>query len=185
MANVDFPMGFRPVSNGKAGTAPQMRPYPKLAGLIYEGELLYMGEGGVKTYNGTTDANADNIIGVAAHYAGTDASTGEGVFVYDDPDQEFLVQLDDASVSTVADANASLLRHAGIVGGITGNTTTLQSKQELDGDSITSVWTLDLPLFVVRKWEGEDNEFGANYKMVVKVDHRSHIVTNDSITRIT
>lgn len=182
MANIDWPSGLRPVSNGVAGTTPRLRPYNKLAGIIYEGDILYAGEGGVAVYNGTTDANADNLIGVAAHYAGTDA--GQEVFVYDDPDQEYLVQVDDASISTTTNLNDARLRHAGIVYA-TGNTTTLQSKVELDGSGITNVWTLDLPLLVVRPWVADDNELGANIKLVVKIDHRSHIITNDSITRIT
>lgn len=184
MANIDWPSGLRPVSNGKGGTAPQMRPYPKLAGIIYEGDMLYQGEGGLVVYNGTTDAQADNLIGVAAHYCATAADTGEAVFVYDDPDQEFIVQCDGADITVIADANAALNRHAPVVYA-TGNTTTLQSKLELDSSGITSVWTLDTPLLVVRKWEAQDNEFGANYKFVVKIDHKNHIITNDSITRIT
>ena len=184
MANTDWPSGLRPVSNGKGGTAPQMRPYPKLAGIIYEGDILYMGESGVVVYNGTTDAHADNLIGVAAHYAGTAAVTGEGVFVYDDPDQEYIVQDSGSSITTIANLNELLLKHIGLTYA-SGNTTTLQSKVEIDASSISNVWTLDLPLLVVRKWEGEDNAFGANLKMVVKIDHRNHLVTNDSITRIT
>lgn len=184
MANIDWPSGLRPVSNGVGGTAPQMRPYPKLAGIIYEGDILYNGEGGLVVYNGTTDAQADNLVGVAAHYVGTAANTGEAVFVYDDPNQEYIAQGDDASVSTLANANAALLRHVPIVYA-TGNTTTLQSKVELDASGITSVWTLDTPLMIVRKWESQDNAFGANYKFVVKIDHRNHIATNDSVTRIT
>ena len=183
MANIDWPSGLRPVSNGKGGTAPQMRPYPKLAGIIYEGDILYSGDGGLAVYNGTTDANADQLVGVAAHYVGTAADTGDGVFVYDDPDQEYVCQCDDDSITVVADLNQALLRHVGIVYA-TGNTTTLQSKVELDGSSIANTWTLDLPLLIVRKWEGEDNEFGANYKLVVKIDNKNHIVTNDSITRL-
>lgn len=190
MANIDWPSGLRPVNNGKAGTAPQMRPYPKVAGIIYEGDILYAAEGGLKVYNGTTDAQADNLVGVAAHYVGTAADTGDAVFVYDDPDQEYICQIDDHSLTTVANVNESLLRHASIVYA-TGNTTTLQSKVEIDGDSITSVWTLDTPLFVVRKWNAEDNQIstvtavGSNLKLVVKIDNKNHIVTNDSITRIT
>jgi hypothetical protein len=184
MANIDWPSGLRPVSNGIAGTAPRMKPYPKLAGIIYEGDMLYMGEGGVVVYNGTTDAHADNIVGVAAHYVGTAAATGEAVWVYDDPAQEFICQCDGADITVVADANASLLRHAPVVYA-TGNTTTLQSKVEIDSSGITSVWTLDTPLLIVRKWEASDNAYGANYKFVVKIDNKNHIVTNDSITRIT
>ena len=182
MANIDWPSGLRPVSNGVGGTAPQMRPYPKLAGIIYEGDLLYMGEAGVVVYNGTTDANADNIIGVAAHYAATAANTGDGVFVYDDPNQEYICQSATDAHTTQALVNAALGRHAPIVYA-TGNTTTLQSKVELG--VITSVWTLDTPLFVVRDWKGEDNELGKWHKFVVKIDHRCHVATNDSVTRIT
>jgi hypothetical protein len=36
----------------------------------------------------------------------------------------------------------------------------------------------------VRKWEAPDNVFGANYRFVVKIDHRSHLITNDSVTRV-
>jgi hypothetical protein len=167
-----------------------MRPYPKLAGIIYEGDMLYAGEGGLVVYNGTTDAQADNLVGVAAHYVGTAANTGDAVFVYDDPDQEYLCQADDHSLTTVANVNAALLRHAPVVYA-TGNTTTLQSKVEIDASGITSVWTLDTPLFIVRKWQAEDNTvstvtaLGSNLKLVVKIDNKNHIVTNDSITRIT
>ena len=184
MANIDWPSGLRPVSNGKGGTAPRMRPYPKLAGIIYEGDILYAGEAGLVVYNGTTDAQADNLVGVAAHYVGTAADTGDAVFVYDDPDQEYICQCDGADVSTVALANVVLLRHCPVVYAA-GNTTTLQSKVEIDSSGITSVWTLDTPLLVVRKWLADDNAFGANYKLVVKIDNKNHIITNDSVTRIT
>lgn len=184
MANVDWPSGLRPVSNGKGGTAPQMRPYPKVAGIIYEGDILYADEGGLKVYNGTTDAQADNLVGVAAHYCATAADTGDAVFVYDDPDQEYICQCDDASISNTTNLVDSLLRHAPVVYA-TGNTTTLQSKLEIDASGITSVWTLDTPLLVVRKWNAEDNALGANLKLVVKIDNKNHIVTNDSITRVT
>jgi len=188
MANVDWPCGFRPVTNGKAGTAPRMRPYPKLAGLIYEGELLYMGEGGVATHNGTTDVNAQNIIGVAAHYCATAADTGDAVFVYDDPDQEFVVQLDGHPLTNTAAVNASIGRYFSITGGVTGNTTTLQSKQQLTGAG-TSIWLVDHIIQNVRLWKSQDNEvsattaIGSNLNLVCKISHYSHVFSAFSITR--
>lgn len=185
MANIDWPSGLRPVTSGKAGTTPRVRPHVKLTGAttpIYEGDILYRDEGGVKVYNGTTDTQADQIVGVAAHYSA--GAAGTEVLVYDDPEQEYIVQCDGADVSTTTNLNQALYRNAPIVYA-TGNTTTLQSKVELDSSGITSVWTLDTPLQIIRKWVAEDNELGANVKLVVKIDAMQHIETNDSVTHLT
>lgn len=191
MANVDWPCGLRPVGNGKGGTAPRLRPYPKIAGTVFEGDILYMAEGGVAAADGTTDAQAQNIIGVAANYAATAVDTGDAVYVYDDPDQEFVAQLDDHSISTVANMNHALGRYSEITGGGTGNATTLQSKVELDGSSITSIWLVDFLCQIVRPWNAEDNflsdntTLGTNLSVVVKIVDRCHVFSAFSITRTT
>ena len=141
MANLDRPMGFRPVSNGIAGTAPRIGLYvvdSTLSTAIYEGDLVYKYKLGVISVADTTDTTeVNNIVGVAAHYVGTDPGSGTQVAVYDDPNQEFLVQVDDNAVSTAA-LLQELVGFHGRVLPTTGGVTTLQSKMELDGSSLTS-----------------------------------------------
>ncbi len=177
MANVDFPAGLRPVGNGKAGTAPQMRPYTRSStGVIYEGDPLQLAiaHTGPEVFNGTTAADALRMLGSAAHYVG--ASDTE-IFVYDDPDQEYLIQGD----SLVATPFGAIGKVCNLLNMATGNATTLQSKCELDSSELTSVYAAGDVLQVVRLWKSEDNDQDAlNAKWVVKIRSDCHVFVNDA-----
>ena len=178
MANVDAPLGLRPVGNGVAGSAPRITAYTRSGtSVIYEGAMLVLLESGPAAYNGTTAAHAYNVIGVAAAYCG--ASQTE-VLVYDDPEQEFLIQ-GDSAVSTPALAPG---RYANLTA-VTGNATTLQSKSELDTSELTSTYAAFDVCQVRRPWNAQDNDQdAADAKWVVKITDKAHMFANTS-TRIT
>ncbi|KPJ95875.1 MAG: hypothetical protein AMJ55_03000 [Gammaproteobacteria bacterium SG8_15] len=142
MANLDRPLGLRALSAGVAGTAPRLTQYAVSATLtaaIYEGDLVYKGALGIVAVADATDTTeVQNIIGVAANYVAATPGADKKVHVYDDPAQKFLVQVDDNAISTAALEIESIGKYARATV-VTGNTSTLQSKMELDGSSITSV----------------------------------------------
>lgn len=177
MANVDSPLGLRPIGNGIAGTAPRITQYSRSGtAVIYEGALLVKNDDGVDVYNGTTAAQAYNVIGVAAHYA---AAATTQVLVYDDPAQEFLIQGDTA----VATPLKVVGWYANLTG-VTGNTTTLQSKSELDTSALTPTYAAFDVCQVRRPWIAQDNDQdAANAKWVVKITDKAHALANTS-TRV-
>jgi hypothetical protein len=173
MANIDWPSGFRPVSNGIAGTAPRIRKYTRsTTGAIGEGALLALAQTGPKTDAAT---NLDgNIIGVSAHFVG--ASDTE-VFIYDDPDQEFIVQGDTA----VATPISIIGFYCSLINATTYNATTLQSKTEVDISGATSTTgPADGDVIqIVGLYEAEDNDQdAANAKWVVKIAPNQHKFTS-------
>lgn len=133
-SNLDIPFGFRAVENGVAGTVPRLREYTvKSSVAIYEGDLVGINSTGQIIGYTVTDADAGDIVGVAAHPV-TAAATDRALLVYDDPEQIYEAQADDA---TLTNASLYLFKYFDIVK-TTGNTTTLQSKHEIDGDSGTA-----------------------------------------------
>lgn len=135
-SNLDIPFGFRAVENGVAGTVPRLRPYTVGASIaIYEGDLVVFNATAstVKAYTATA-ADAGDVIGVAAHPM-TAAQSDRTLLVYDDPEQIYEAQVDDVSVTALA---GYLFKYFDIVN-TSGNTTTLQSKQEIDGNTGTDV----------------------------------------------
>lgn len=178
MANVDAPLGLRPVGNGVGGTAPRITAYTRSStGVIYEGAVLVLLETGPAAFNGTTAAHAYNVIGVAAAPV---ASAGTEVLVYDDPEQEFLIQGDSAVAAPILAPG----RYANLTA-VTGNATTLQSKSELDTSALTSTYAAFDVCQVRRPWDAQDNDQdAANAKWVVKITDKAHMFANTS-TRIT
>jgi hypothetical protein len=178
MANVDSPLGLRPIGNGVAGTAPRITEYIRSGtAVIYEGALLVKNADGVDVYNGTTAAQAYNVIGVAAHYA---AASETHVLVYDDPAQEFLIQGDSAVATPLM-----VIGWYGNLTAVTGNGTTLQSKSELDTSELTSTYAAFDVCQVRRRWDAQDNDQdAANAKWVVKITDKAHALANTS-TRVT
>jgi len=127
-SNIDLPFGLRAVENGVAGTVPRLRPYTvKAAVAIYEGDLVGMNTTGVITAYTATDADNGDIVGVAAHHIAAGAVDRE-LLVYDDPEQIYEVQANDDSLTIAGDY---MFEYFDIVA-TTGNTTTLQSKHEID-----------------------------------------------------
>jgi len=135
--NLDAPLGFRPVANGIAGTAPRLTEYSvKAAVAIYEGDLVGINTTGQVIAYTVTDADAGDVIGVAAHPV-TAAQSARELLVYDDPAQVYEAQADDSSLTVVADY--LFMNFAAVK--TTGNTTTLQSKHEIDGSTASNTFT--------------------------------------------
>ncbi len=126
MANPDRPSGFHVIDNGQV---PRLRKYT--AGTttdIFRGNIVSIDADG-HVANCLTTTGSITVNGVAANFVDASASSsGQDVWVYDDPHQEFWIQ-DDGDSATPATASigatAVLILTA-------GNTTTGQSKQELD-----------------------------------------------------
>jgi len=178
MANVDSPLGLRPVDNGVGGTAPRITSYTRSGtSVIYEGALVVLLETGPAAYNGTTAAHAYNVLGVAAHYC---SATDLQCLIFDDPEQEFLIQGDTAVAAPLLAPG----RYANVTA-VTGNTTLLQSKSELDTSELTSTYAAFDVCQVRRPWDAQDNDQdAANAKWVVKITDKAHVFANTS-TRIT
>jgi hypothetical protein len=171
MANIDWPSGLRPINNGKAGTAPRIRKYTRSStGVLYEGAPLHMADTGPACSAQTT---ADPVVlGACAHYV---AATETEVYIYDDPDQEYLIQGDSAVTTPLS----VIGQYCNPLNPTTGNGTTLQSKCELDTSGITPTQA-DGDIFqIVRLWDDPDNDQDAvNAKWVVKITPASHVFTS-------
>lgn len=178
MANVNSPLGLRAVDNGIGGAAPRITQYVRTGtSVIYEGAIVVLLESGPAAYNGTTAAHAYNVIGVAAHYCAADQTD---VLVYDDPDQEFMIQGD----SAVAAPLLAPGRYANLTV-VTGDTTLLQSKSELDTSELTSTYAAFDVCQVRRPVNAQDNDQdAADAKWIVKITDKAHAFSNTS-TRIT
>lgn len=171
MANIDWPSGLRPIGNGKGGTAPRITKYTRSStGVLYEGTPLYLAATGPATAAQTTMDPA--VLGACAHYV---ASSDTEVYVYDDPDQEYLIQGD----SAVATPISVIGQYCNPLNPTTGNATTLQSKCELDTSEVTSAQA-DGDIFqIVRLWNEDSNDQdAANAKWVVKIAETSHVFTS-------
>jgi hypothetical protein len=113
----DEPRGFLPF-----GRIISTHHYVGGATAIYPGDLVVMNAGGKVT---VAAAGGTQIMGVAASYK---TATGTTVIVYDDPDQQFIVQ-DDATGTTVLTQAAVGLNFDILA--TTGSATLLKSKHEL------------------------------------------------------
>lgn len=135
MANTDFPFGLRAITN-QAGTAPQMHEYTAAtAGTLYEGQPVAINTTGqVVAYSGTP-TGGNRYLGVAVHHRGS-SDTARTLLVYDDPEQEYEVQVDDNSVTLVGDL---IGRNFSLTSISSGSGTTLQSKAEVDGSTGSTV----------------------------------------------
>lgn len=127
----DTPYGFHPYGNPL-----RVRSYrtdgPAVA--IYPGDLVgQMADGCVETI---TSVTASMILGVAAEYVAA-GGTG-GVRVYDDPNQEFIVQ-DDSDTTGLTALSEGLVVVPLIT---TGSTTTLKSRQEIDSSTAATAPTV-------------------------------------------
>lgn len=157
MANPDIPAGLRPY--GK-----DLRCTKYVSGGttdIFKGDLVRMDSDG-KVSSATTTTGGDTTIGVAANYKDASASQTE-VWVYDHPDQRFVIQ-DDGAAATPAQTN--LGNTAPLVLGA-GNTTTGLSQFELD-ISAAATGTAD-PLKIEGFQAGPGLSIGKNAKIIVKL----------------
>lgn len=149
MANADRPKGFRP-----AGRVRSSKSYVA-GGTVYPGDAVKMSNAGVIVAASASDA----LMGVAANYA----TSGVAVTVWDDPDQEFEVQADEAEVDAQTDVglNYNIVATA-------GSSAYKMSRMELD--SSTQATDSTLPLRLVGIVRAADNAGGANARCRVKIN---------------
>ena len=128
MANTDAPAGLRPL-RGNGGGSPKLKDYNAGTSTdIFRGDIVAIATNGRIHTIGTATGTV-KVIGVAAnHIDASDSSSAQIVWVYDDPHQEFVLQ-DDGDTGTPDAASVGATAEVVIT---TGNTTTGQSKQELD-----------------------------------------------------
>jgi hypothetical protein len=173
-SNLDIPFGFRAVENGVAGIVPRLREYTVADSVaIYEGDIVVMNSTGlIKAYTATA-ADAGDVIGVAAHPV-TAAATDRALQVYDDPEQIYEAQADDA---TLTNASLYLFEYFDIVK-TTGNTTTLQSKHEIDGDSGSGILSAGSAVQIIGPSLDPRNVISATSswaKFLVRIVPQAHI----------
>ena len=161
MANVDKAFGLNPYKGNSAGSSVQIvnKYNISTAGYgtsIYQGDLTIFASGFINS----AGVSSPNIVGAFSHcyYVATDgtptfknyypASTtalGSGAieaFIYDDPNQLFVVQADGASAQTCIGRNAD-------TEGIGGSTTTGVATRELDSSTINTTAALQLKIVSV------------------------------------
>ena len=183
MANLDAPRGYRAVANGVAGTTPRLNAYSVASGAaVFEGDIVALNASALLLPYTTTDALAGDIVGVAAHHG---AASATEVLVYDDPAQEYEVQSDDNSLTVVLDYTGLMFKP--IIA--TGNTTTLQSKHELDGSSATSIFgtaaTNVTPIMVLRKSAAINNDANVSFtRYIVKINSNAHLFGGGGVSAI-
>lgn len=155
MANVDYPMGLKAIGTVHGGP-PRIGTYKSDgSAIIYPGDPIKK-DGSGRVLSNT--AAGDNSFGVAATYAA--AVTGTELQVYDDlVNTEFEIQVDDATL-----ADDTVIGNYYDLTTTTGDTTTLRSKVELDGDA-----SAEDTLRVLRLAGRPGNAWGTNANVIVQI----------------
>lgn len=173
MANLDAPRGFRPVTN-QAGTTIQQHEYTAAGSVaFYQGQPVALVSGVINVANST---NRLKVVGVALHDVAS-AATDRSIAVADDPDQEFMVQLDSVGTLVTTDAGLRGVNFAA-VNISSGNTTLGQSIAELDSSSGTSVnnsTTLAMFLGLRFSQEIENSQTVSWGDVIVKIEPENHV----------
>ena len=182
MANVDKAFGLNPYKGNSAGSSVQIvnKYNISTAGYgtsIYQGALTIFAAGFINS----AGASSPNIVGAFSHcyYVATDgtptfknyypASTtalGSGAieaFIYDDPNQLFVVQADGASAQTCIGRNAD-------TDGIGGSTTTGVATRELDSTTIDTTLALQLKIVGVVQDDVNGDLTADNANLVVLIN---------------
>jgi hypothetical protein len=182
MANVDKAFGLNPYKGNSAGSSVQIvNTYlinPSGYGTsIYQGDITIFASG----YINTAAASSANIVGAFSHcyYVATDgtptfknyypASTtalGSGkieAYIYDDPNQLFVVQADGASAQTGIGRNAD-------TDGIGGSTTTGVATRELDSSTINTTAALQLKIVSVVQDDVNGDLTADNANLIVLIN---------------
>lgn len=130
MANTDFPRGMWPVEGTGGSSSPQLRAYYASldAAAIARGMPVQIIDGLVSK----ATASSSFIVGVAAHFKTSATSAArKQVYVFDDPHQVFSIQSD----GSLTNFDSYVGAHFTIINAGTYNSTTLQSKAELDAST--------------------------------------------------
>ena len=186
MANVDKAFGLSPYKGLNAGSSVQIvNKYnfdPSGYGTaVFQGDLCIFAGG----YINRSAASSANNVGVLSHvyYVATDgtptfknyypASTtalGSGAieaYVYDDPNQLFVVQADGASAVTCIGRNAD-------TDGIGGSTTTGVATRELDSSTINTTQGLQLKIVGVVQDDTNGDLTADNANLVVQINEHAY-----------
>ena len=158
MANKDRPKGLWPISHPSGEI--RVFPYTLTTGqTVYKGDLLKVVAAGTVEESDTDDGVI--VIGVASQYADDSASAGGvEVMVWDDPAIVFGIQSDSGTDTTAADIFATA-NHVGT----DGDSTTLQSKHELDASDIGTGGQLEILGLIDRI----DNAWGEHSDLKVRI----------------
>jgi hypothetical protein len=179
MANVDKAFGLRPIGNLSATGAQKQYGYliaDNQSGAIYQGDLVTVYDGYLVKFAPATHTAAVGVFNGCNYidpttgkptwknfYPGSiDITQGEiTADVLDDPNQLFIVQVDESVAQTQIGFNADVV-------GTGGSTTTGVSTMELDSSTIAKTAALNLK--IVGLWDVPGNEFGTNAVVVVKIN---------------
>jgi TRAP-type uncharacterized transport system substrate-binding protein len=171
-----------PIRN-QNGNAPVIRSLDCVSTVIYEGALLFMsttGLVGMASSSIISSTMAKKIVGVAVQPKAA-AAANVKVLANISPDQVFVMQTDDATVTAITDCvgrNFKLVAPAG------GNSSTLRSICEIDGNTGTSIGTSQTSAEIVKcigVYKGLDNTLGAGNTWValeVVILNKYHMLTN-------
>ena len=182
MANVDKAFGLNPYKGNSAGSSVQIvnKYNINTSGYgtsIYQGDLTIFASGFINS----AGVSSPNIVGAFSHcyYVATDgtptfknyypASTtalGSGAieaYIYDDPNQLFVVQADGASAQTCIGRNAD-------TDGIGGSTTTGVATRELDSSTINTTAALQLKIVSVVQDDVNGDLTADNANLVVLIN---------------
>ena len=182
MANVDKAFGLNPYKGNSAGSSVQIVNKYNIVTTgygtsIFQGDLTIFASGFINT----AAASSANIVGAFSHcyYVATDgtptfknyypASTtalGSGAieaYIYDDPNQLFIVQADGASAQTCIGRNAD-------TDGIGGSTTTGVATRELDSSTINTTAALQLKIVSVVQDDVNGDLTADNANLIVLIN---------------
>ena len=164
MANSDAPTGFRPLIQGKK--TPRITKCYHTSG---DSVAIFTGDPVVKTGTASDDLDSTMIVaaagatgvmtGVAVNYIAAD--TAGYVYIYDDPQQIFVIQDDESKTSavTMIGSNASLTATA-------GHTTSGQSRYEINTTTEETTATLTVKIIGIDK--RMDNVMGSHCDWLVQ-----------------
>lgn len=156
MANIDFPMGFKPRYRlGGGSINPIYLDLGGSQGAIAKDDLLERRSDG---YIYPAQASSTTIVGVAAETKSASATGKIGVFSA--PDLVYEAQVDDATVNaqTDLDLNYDVTVTAPVSG---------KSQMEIDGSTQAATATLPIKIIGVQTYnDGYENALGANVKVL-------------------
>lgn len=184
MANPDKPVGFKLV--GKLGSAPQNNGTTEYliasgqSGAIFSGDPVQMLTGGTISvvnsattvkilgiFRGCKFVDTDGSITFKAHFPNGQTSTSDIIaLVEDNPDNLYEVQSSGSLALTDVGANVDLDYTA-------GDTLSGQSKAEIAATSSAATKQFR----IIKKVDEPDNAFGANVKMLVKINEHAYSTT--------
>ena len=173
MANIDAPRGLTPYM-GQGGT-PRLKKYLNSTTTdTFRGDAVALATNG-RVHRIATTTGSAATIGVAANFVdASDSTSAQDVWVWDDPDQQFLIQDDGTGVTTTTVRASTGATFPYIIGA--GSTVTGMSIFEMDG-SATGTTSGD-PLLAVGYLEGPRNEVHANATRIVTLNR--HILKKGS-----